>query len=156
MTGVQTCALPISNRRRIVASSNSTRGKTPIRRDLEGDVVRWQRPTHTPLRLKKWIARATCTPLPRLPSMPRGCRSSWSLAPEFTFATTRRSEERRVGKSVDLGGRRIIKKKIGDERGRAGAFRTTNSTLQSMTTSRADTSGTRRYPRTGSATTNAC
>src|SRR5712664_4766485 len=26
-------------------------------------------------------------------------------------ATTRRSEERRVGKSVDLGGRRIIKKK---------------------------------------------
>src|SRR5690349_25174770 len=54
---------------------------------------------------------------PRLPTRPtssaascggrRGCRSS-SRRPT---PAARRSEERRVGKSVDLGGRRIIKKK---------------------------------------------
>src|SRR6266516_5607388 len=58
---------------------------------------------------------------------PRGCR--WCSAtptprPRSRYGRSRtRSEERRVGKSVDLGGRRIIKKKKGRkprERDRAG------------------------------------
>src|SRR6266852_7974265 len=43
-----------------------------------------------------------------------------------------RSEERRVGKSVDLGGRRIIKKKIKERRVRAGG----ESWLRSKLTTR--------------------
>src|SRR5260370_6662173 len=53
-------------------------------------------------------------------------RSCWRLRQDTrraarrrpTFAlSTRRSEERRVGKSVDLGGRRIIKKKKNSDEG---------------------------------------
>src|SRR5688572_32654206 len=60
VTGVQTCALPISTRR--PARGGSQHGAEPCRQDVEVGEVH-------------------------------------------------RSEERRVGKSVDLGGRRIIKKK---------------------------------------------
>src|SRR2546430_17488650 len=47
-----------------------------------------------------------------LPSIPNPCPPrSLSIALISTIKPSRRSEERRVGKSVDLGGRRIIKKK---------------------------------------------
>src|SRR6266513_3926139 len=42
---------------------------------------------------------------------PRTSRGSWREPRRRARALPRRSEERRVGKSVDLGGRRIIKKK---------------------------------------------
>src|SRR2546430_17642410 len=74
VTGVQTCALPISPRpaASVIRSRPRSRG-------------RWRATPH------RTSARA------------RGCRSR--------IRVPGRSEERRVGKSVDLGGRRIIKKK---------------------------------------------
>src|SRR2546429_8652080 len=45
------------------------------------------------------------------PAPPRRARRSRTPAPSLPRTSGRRSEERRVGKSVDLGGRRIIKKK---------------------------------------------
>src|SRR5690349_23708965 len=56
------------------------------------DIQTTRAPTHPP----RTAARPRCAPR-------RDCRPA--------RATARRSEERRVGKSVDLGGRRIIKKK---------------------------------------------
>src|SRR5215203_7155143 len=44
-------------------------------------------------------------------SWPRSCGSAWRPRPASRSRCSPRSEERRVGKSVDLGGRRIIKKK---------------------------------------------
>src|SRR6266446_10053154 len=64
VTGVQTCALPISSSRTTGSGGRSS-----------------------------------------------GCPSPPSRAPWTACAATWGSEERRVGKSVDLGGRRIIKKK---------------------------------------------
>src|SRR2546422_6156224 len=69
VTGVQTCALPISQ-------------------------------THPPA-------------VPLSPANPRitAAESSALLRPGYSTDNVPRSEERRVGKGVDLGGRRIIKKK---------------------------------------------
>src|SRR5690349_24580667 len=52
----------------------------------------------------------TCA-LPIWPRSPCGRRRCPDAAPAAGAGSRRRSEERRVGKSVDLGGRRIIKKK---------------------------------------------
>src|SRR2546427_9277345 len=78
VTGVQTCALPISGAHGVLIDSSGLSQK----RDSP----------------------------PLKPRSRDGCH--WSLAPN-TLRLKRevRSEERRVGKSVDLGGRRIIKKK---------------------------------------------
>src|SRR5690349_23851814 len=70
VTGVQTCALPIS----LLAQL---------------------------LNFKSWASKAVTRPFRTLHRCPRN-----TAAHMFN-----RSEERRVGKSVDLGGRRIIKKK---------------------------------------------
>src|SRR2546422_9388025 len=75
VTGVQTCALPISNC--TWASGRHDTGNTT-------------RPSASP-----------CAP-------PGSCSCARTGA---TSMSDKRSEERRVGKSVDLGGRRIIKKK---------------------------------------------
>src|SRR2546426_9364217 len=78
VTGVQTCALPISaNRTHRCPSSFPGPSVSPIGRNKP------HKPTAN---------RATNT-----------LDQAWQMPP--------RSEERRVGKSVDLGGRRIIKKK---------------------------------------------
>src|SRR5258708_35414257 len=81
VTGVQTCALPIS-----IVNSNWSSGLT---------VWDW---LHGTLRLN----------VPQ-PEITIG-------VPAFQDPKSVRSEERRVGKSVDLGGRRIIKKKKKEER----------------------------------------
>src|SRR5690348_18145931 len=79
VTGVQTCALPIST---VVHPSG---------------------------------ARATVAPLSGTPvtSVPIGAPLMATNASNATYqnASATRSEERRVGKSVDIGGRRSIKKK---------------------------------------------
>src|SRR2546422_11508152 len=79
VTGVQTCALPIST-----AIANARSSATGV---ASGVYTRRKK-------LPASTARRSIVDLPRDTSWP---------AP--------RSEERRVGKSVDLGGRRIIKKK---------------------------------------------
>src|SRR3712207_9518599 len=81
VTGVQTCALPISPWR-----SPSPSAVPPDRRNPSG------------------------APEPGPPAPTRGCPEEipgWGIR----LAGSTRSEERRVGKGVDLGGRRIIKKK---------------------------------------------
>src|SRR2546430_16241239 len=78
VTGVQTCALPISG--------TSSRGSPP---------------SATPGRTRAATSRSRT-------------RAGTGTAPRF--CRTRRSEERRVGKGVDLGGRRIIKKKKKNKR----------------------------------------
>src|SRR2546430_5783017 len=90
VTGVQTCALPISCRTRRRRSRGSA---SP----LDG------------------FATGTAGPLPALAGALVG-----RLEPGLDEGVVQellgleRSEERRVGKSVDLGGRRIIKKKTND------------------------------------------
>src|SRR3712207_9150547 len=83
VTGVQTCALPIS------------KSRTPASGEGAGG-----RPADGPLPGKN----PELLPTPSL---------SWEEFEDFTerLLSAHRSEERRVGKSVDLGGRRIIKKK---------------------------------------------
>src|SRR5205823_8847315 len=88
VTGVQTCALPIS--RRGPRASSASCGPRPERRRRGSGRPRRRRSCRS--------ARRRCCPPPR--ARPRG----------------KRSEERRVGKSVDLGGRRSNKKKKERER----------------------------------------
>src|SRR2546422_11656869 len=76
VTGVQTCALPISTKASILVAALP---KAPL--------PPWMRP----------LCFLSAHPLKK---------ATRSIGRSFT-----RSEERRVGKSVDLGGRRIIKKK---------------------------------------------
>src|SRR5438034_9909609 len=72
VTGVQTCALPISL-----------------------DVV---------------VSEVSCSPPATSTSSARATSAVHSSS-QYGHGSSKRSEERRVGKSVDLGGRRIIKKK---------------------------------------------
>src|SRR5687767_15348283 len=74
VTGVQTCALPISRGNLACRPCPGCASACPRRRSARARGGRLWRPR---------------------------CRAPWG----------RRSEERRVGKSVDLGGRRISKKK---------------------------------------------
>src|SRR5438034_5800264 len=71
VTGVQTCALPISARHSAAEEADAGRRR-----------LSWRR-----------------------------ARPEFHLYPRHPAEARLRSEERRVGKSVDLGGRRIIKKK---------------------------------------------
>src|SRR2546425_11078810 len=89
VTGVQTCALPISKLRRRGGPCLEDRlGKLELQR-READVAKVVRP-----------AGATRQRIHHRNQTRRD----------------ERSEERRVGKSVDLGGRRIIKKKKNESR----------------------------------------
>src|SRR2546422_9158834 len=74
VTGVQTCALPISRR----------------------------------TRMRQWGREVSGLPWRSSPRTRATSAGRWRCGP---WSRTSRSEERRVGKSVDLGGRRIIKKK---------------------------------------------
>src|SRR6202049_5267133 len=58
----------------------------------------------------------------------------WLRSPNIdcSGAPRGRSEERRVGKSVDLGGRRIIKKKNREAPGRSAQRRTTRDSSRSL------------------------
>src|SRR2546427_5060687 len=85
VTGVQTCALPIWRPRSATASAL---GKTP--RTTSGLTRR----SRSRPRTRETELPASAAGTTRRPALP-----------------SRRSEERRVGKGVDLGGRRIIKKK---------------------------------------------
>src|SRR2546426_10532200 len=76
VTGVQTCALPIS---RACSSPSRARSRSRASGFRAGDG--------------------------------RSSRGGWPSSRRACRGSSRRSEERRVGKSVDLGGRRIIKKK---------------------------------------------
>src|SRR3989442_12803605 len=82
VTGVQTCALPISAQH----AGNLARGRRGKRRAA-----------HRQFSVAAAERRAEESCVPR--------------AAQRRGAGEQRSEERRVGKSVDLGGRRIIKKK---------------------------------------------
>src|SRR5688572_31329042 len=93
VTGVQTCALPIYSSNKAGPKSGSTQ---PCSSDNTAS---------PPLRP---IAAA---PSPASAKPLRAIRA-WAIV-----AVLPRSEERRVGKSVDLGGRRIIKKKMKRRRG---------------------------------------
>src|SRR5256886_7519578 len=84
VTGVQTCALPICGSSRRRATSPSGSSSSPATASSNGTL---------PSRSTALSSAISSAPSPRSRS---GCS---------------RSEERRVGKSVDLGGRRIIKKK---------------------------------------------
>src|SRR5690349_25037461 len=81
VTGVQTCALPISSSI-VIDSWAATRFSTS---EICSRLGRWKS--------KRWQ------------------RSAIVAITLCDSVVARRSEERRVGKSVDLGGRRIIKKK---------------------------------------------
>src|SRR2546429_9589604 len=85
VTGVQTCALPISdpNRIRAVVRTVAIRIGDLVEVTLDG-------PANGCTICMEAFLGSVMTP---------------------TFGLAERSEERRVGKSVDLGGRRIIKKK---------------------------------------------
>src|SRR5256885_13217502 len=85
VTGVQTCALPICGGR------HADRGAAMIRLSLWGVDRSAQWPDACVNKLGPSLAYGVC-----------GAQCN---------AACDRSEERRVGKSVDLGGRRIIKKK---------------------------------------------
>src|SRR6516162_10894653 len=83
----------------VVFFSSSRRRHTSLQGDWRSDVCS-----------SDLICRS-CTPGPYMSRI--DCGSRW---------TSKRSEERRVGKSVDLGGRRIIKKKNkNNENGRRNA-----------------------------------
>src|SRR2546429_5786611 len=86
VTGVQTCALPIS-------------------------VAICQPAPFWPVRQRcSMMPSSRSAQLESTPQWPRPSRASGSRRRRIN-SVTGRSEERRVGKSVDLGGRRIIKKK---------------------------------------------
>src|SRR2546429_4217477 len=81
VTGVQTCALPICNASSRPSRSSARSCARPTRRAASANSCRTR------------------------PAPAAGWRTPLAARPAC------RSEERRVGKSVDLGGRRIIKKK---------------------------------------------
>src|SRR5947209_19344859 len=83
VTGVQTCALPISN-------------FFP----------------HVCVRVKASASRTNHFSLSQM-------IGGWLVKPTLWLSKIKRSEERRVGKSVDIGGRSMIKKKKKIERVRA-------------------------------------
>src|SRR5258708_18507962 len=89
VTGVQTCALPISRALTFEWSSVSARAQAQQRE----------------VRSAKHLPAATgSAAIASITAARYGHECAWC-----------RSEERRVGKSVDLGGRRIIKKKKREE-----------------------------------------
>src|SRR5947207_15131247 len=85
VTGVQTCALPIS-------TVMPSRPSLPSLRHRSGG---------------NWLVRSISA-----------ARGAISFPAKSCTVSRSRSEERRVGKSVDLGGRRIIKKKKRKEKRR--------------------------------------
>src|SRR5256885_16651977 len=92
VTGVQTCAMPIYDGGR---GSEEPSPREGAQRGRRGVLLRGRREAREGSRSGE---------VPRV----RGARRQ-----------AVRSEERRVGKSVDLGGRRIIKKKKDDQRARS-------------------------------------